>query len=355
MAPRRPRFTGSVYKRGSVYQIQYFVRGQRVRESTKCYSKEEAQKILNTRLLAARAGDLPIKETTFKALADLYIAANKPRWKESTHRWVKIIVEQHLNIFDARNPASILPGELDTFVAKKKEEGLSDCRVNRLLVILKAILRYGIRNKALRELPEFPERFDERPYVRTGHIDGWDFIVLCDEIDEDREPWLLAMVTAAFTFGFRKGELLHMRCNQIDLERHTITLPGGSTKNKMPRRIVLNPKGKLSKLLAKAIKGKDPQAYVFSRDSQGSIPVRDFRVAWDRIVTAAKIKTGSGPDGHLQFHDLRRSAISRMSSAGLSEEERMAIAGHLSVEVHRRYNQISEYTARQIAEKIDIE
>jgi integrase len=191
--------------------------------------------------------------------------------------------------------------------------------VNRLLVILKAILRYGVRNKALRELPAFPAKFDERPFIHTGHIDYWDFFTLCEQIDEEDERWLLPLITAAFVFGFRRSELLYMRVNQIDLERHTITLPAGSTKNKMPRRIVLNPKGKLAKLLAKAVKGKEQHAYVFSRDAQGSIPVRDFRVAWNKIVTAAKMKTGSGPNGGLQFHDLRRSAITRMANAGLSE------------------------------------
>lgn len=166
--------------------------------------------------------------------------------------------------------------------------------------------------------------------------------------------WLLAMVHAAYIFGFRLGELQFMRVNQIDLERHIITLPVGSTKNKMARRIVMNPEGKLSKLPAEAVKGKAPNAYVFSRDG-GSTPIRDFRVKWAKAVTAAKITTGSGPGGKLLFHDLRRSAISRMGQAGLSEVDSIAITGHLSPAVHRRYKLISEWDARQIAGRIDIE
>jgi integrase len=110
--------------------------------------------------------------------------------------------------------------------------------------------------------------------------------------------------------------------------------------------------GRLAKLLKVAIKGKGPDAYVFSRDS-GSTPVCDFRGAFDKAATAAKITTGSGPNGKLHFHDLRRSAITRMHSAGLSEGESMAIAGHLSVDVHRRYRILSEGAARAIAERID--
>jgi integrase len=187
--------------------------------------------------------------------------------------------------------------------------------------------------------------------VHQGRLDSWDFIRLIDQIEE---PWLEALVTAAYIFGFRKSELLYMRVNQIDLDRSTIVLPAGTTKNRMPRKVVLNPKGGLLKLLRAEVKGKQPSAYVFSRDG-GSTPVRDFRVSFDRAATAAKVTTGSGKDGKLHFHDLRRSAITRMDSAGLSESESMAVAGHLSVDVHRRYKQLSENTARQIAARIDVE
>lgn len=345
---RRPRYSGSIYKRGEVYQIQYVVDGVRRRESAQTSSKDDAAKLLNKRLAAAE--EKPVKETSTAALAALYLAAQKARWKPKTYDWAKLICDNHISpAFGQRNPASILPGDLDLFLAKLKDKGLSDCFTNRVLVILKAILKYGVRNKALRELPEFPEKFDERPYVHQGRLDSWDFIQLVDQIEE---PWLEALVTAAYIFGFRKSELLYMRVNQIDFERSTIMLPAGTTKNRMPRKVILNPKGGLLKLLRAETKGKQPSAYVFSRDG-GSTPVRDFRVSFDKAIAAAKITTGSGKDGKLHFHDLRRSAITRMDSAGLSESESMAVAGHLSVDVHRRYKQLSENTARAIAERID--
>jgi integrase len=90
------------------------------------------------------------------------------------------------------------------------------------------------------------------------------------------------------------------------------------------------------------MKGKRSKHYVFSRDG-GSTPVRDFHVAFDKAATAAKITTGSGPSGKLHFHDLRRSAITRMGSAGLSTEESMRVAGHLTRDVYLRYKILSEH------------
>lgn len=352
----RARYSGSIYPRGpaGILQIQYRdANGVMVRESAKTTSRDQAQKLLNKRLAEARAGETKITQTTVSALADLYLNGQRARWKPETYKWTKIICENHIKpVFGPRSPASILPGDLDRFVSQKKEEKLSEPRINRLLVIFKAILRYGIRNKALRELPEFPKPFSEAPYVRSGSIDGADWFVLSNALQLEKTPWLEAMLWAAYTFGFRVGELTYMRVSQIDFVHHMITLPAGSTKNRMPRRIVMAPDGPVEKLLARETKGKRPEQYVFSRDG-GSTPVRDFRHVWNKMVKDAQITTGSGKDGKLLFHDLRRSAITRMREAGLTEEESMAVAGHLSVAVHRRYKQISEWDARQIAAKID--
>jgi integrase len=355
MPTRRPRYSGSLYRRGPVFQIQYFVDGVRFRESAKTTSKDEAAKLLAKRLAEVRAGESSkIKKTTVESIAELYLAGQRARWKPATVKWTSIIVKKHIvPAFGDRNPASLLLGDLDKFIAQKKDEKLSEPRINRFLVILKAILQYAVKNKVLREIPEFPPMFNELPHVRHGHIDeaDWTFISL---MIPDNEPWLRGMMTAAYTFGFRLGELTFMRVKQIDLERHTIILPAGSTKNSMERRVIMNPEGALTKLLADAVKNKPPDAYVFSRDERGSAPVRNFRVSWDRLIAACKIRTGSGKNGALLFHDLRRSAITRMADAGLSEHESMAVAGHLSSAVHRRYKQISDWNARKIAAKIDV-
>jgi integrase len=348
----RPRYSGSLYQRGGVWQMQWFVEGRRCRESAKTGSKDEAAKLLNIRLGEARENARRVKPITVTALADLYLSGQKARWKPQTYKWTKIICDRHIvPAFGPRNPASILPGDLDKFVSQKKDEKLSESRINRLLVIFRAVLRYGVRNKVLREVPEFPKPFNEAIYVRTGHIEDVDFVFNLRPAIEDT-PWLFALVLAAYQFGFRLNELLYMRVNQIDLLRHIITLPAGSTKNRMPRRTVMNPKATLHKLLEGLVKNKRPDQYLFSRDG-GSTPVRDFRHVWGNAV--AGITTGSGKGGKLLFHDLRRSAITRMASAGLSEVESMAVAGHLSPAVHRRYKQISEGTAREIAARIDIE
>ena len=66
--------------------------------------------------------------------------------------------------------------------------------------------------------------------------------------------WLRTILALAYTFGFRRGELLgnskkhyegRMRCSQVDLLNNTITLYSGETKNDDGRTVSLTSAGSL--------------------------------------------------------------------------------------------------------------
>jgi integrase len=63
-------------------------------------------------------------------------------------------------------------------------------------------------------------------------------------------------------------------------------------------------------------------------------PLGDFRKAWAKACTTAQVP------GTL-FHDLRRSAIVNLDRAGVSQTVAMALSGHLTPSVWRRYRIVS--------------
>ena len=73
----------------------------------------------------------------------------------------------------------------------------------------------------------------------------------------------MARLACAYSFGFRKGELLAMRVNQVDLIGHTIRLWRGETKSGEPRTVRMIQKVEL--LLMECITGKRPDDFVFTR------------------------------------------------------------------------------------------
>src|SRR5579863_9780808 len=75
-------------------------------------------------------------------------------------------------------------------------------------------------------------------------------------------------------------------------------------------------------------------------------PLFDFEKAWATACDTA------GISGTL-FHDLRRTAVTNMIEAGLSEKEAMEISGHKTRAVFDRYHIVSERRMKQNAEKLE--
>ena len=82
---------------------------------------------------------------------------------------------------------------------------------------------------------------------------------------------------------------------------------------------------------------------VFQRDGKR---VQSFRKAWASACTRAGV---SG----LLFHDLRRSAVRNMERAGIPRKMAMAISGHKTEEVYRRYAMVSPRDIRDAAAKME--
>lgn len=156
------------------------------------------------------------------------------------------------------------------------------------------------------------------------------------------EPWLRALLALAYAYGFRKSELLGMRCSQVDLLNDTVCLYSGETKNDEGRIVALTDECRL--LVTKLRKGKQTEDYLLTREN--GEPVRDLRGTWETLTEAA------GLPG-LLLHDFRRSAVRNMIRLGIAERVAMRISGHKTRSVFDRYNIVSETDLADAACKIE--
>ena len=144
----------------------------------------------------------------------------------------------------------------------------------------------------------------------------------------------------AYNTGCRKSEILGLRWDQVDLLAGVVRLRQGETKNGEARVIPLVPELIASLTEGCASRGGCP--WVFTRSGER---ILDFRGAWDGACVRA------GKPGAL-FHDLRRTGVRNLVRAGVSTTVAMAISGHKTDSVFRRYNITSEEDLTAAAMKL---
>lgn len=134
-----------------------------------------------------------------------------------------------------------------------------------------------------------------------------------------RSPYHDAYLTIALETGMRRGEILGMRWEHIDLAGQTVHLP--DTKGGEPRDVPLSSRAvEALRSLPRQISGA-----VWPWNDEGAASM------WTRWVRRAGIED-------LHFHDLRHEATSRLIESGrFSITEVAAITGHRNMQTLKRY------------------
>ena len=172
--------------------------------------------------------------------------------------------------------------------------------------------------------------------------------------DEERERLLVAckssesvhlfpIVTLALSTGMRRGEILGLSWENIDLQNRRITLL--RTKNGERRVVPLVCKAyELIKNLYLKLEpeGKD---LVFPSPNNPKQPI-SIRTAWETAIKRGKIE-------NFRFHDLRHSTASYLAMNGASLLEIADILGHKTLQMVKRYSHLSEDHKATVLEKMN--
>ena len=382
-SPRRERGSGGIFKpkyrdrktqkmrSARFFWIQYRVNGRPVRENTNSDKVTVAKQLLQRRIGEVHsgqwAGPTAQKTTVAEIMENLfrdYRINGKQSLKRAGQRWL-----QHIEpVFGKTRTVEVTSDSLDAYIDQRKAEGAKNGTINRELALLRRAfyLAYRARPRKVYEVPTFTmlKESDARP----GFITYEQYDLLCRNC---REPWLRALISTAYSFGFRVNELLHLRVRQVNLLARTITLDPGTTKNRKAREIKMTEE--VYKLIYVSVFGKTADDFVFTHANGTSI--RDFRWSWWRLCVCAGLGTLSCPkcskptaaDSERRcrecsvqlrytgtiFHDLRRSAVRNMVRSGIPRSVAMRISGHETESVFERYNIGSDADLADAARRIE--
>jgi len=327
MARRRQYGTGGLVKRGSIWYLRYYVDGRRDEESSKTGDESEARKLLKIRIGEVAAGKMARRDPAKATVADitrLVIEDYKDKNAASTDD-----VEARCKLHIVPKLGAIAVPELTTrglkaYVKSRKTEKASDATVNREL----SIIRRGLK-LASEQTPPWIGAAPKVPILREDNArDGF--------IDHDQytklRSWLPVHVQTALVIGYhvglRRGAVVRLRLDQVDLKAGVIRIESSQAKNKERHSVPLF--GDLRPYIEMAMASNKKYICEFEQKPLGS-----FRKTW---ITACK---AAGVPG-LLFHDLRRSAVRNMIQAGVPESVAMKISGHKTQSMLHRYNIIAE-------------
>ncbi|TXN07332.1 site-specific integrase [Methylobacterium sp. WL103] len=159
------------------------------------------------------------------------------------------------------------------------------------------------------------------PKGRTRRLEGNEEELLLIAADRGRTPYLRPLIVLAIETGMRRGELLALRWEHVDLDRRVAHLP--MTKNGTSRDVPLSTRAVDSLRTLRTGEG----ATVFSATPN------TVRLAWERLTRRVGMSD-------LHLHDLRHEAVSRLFEKGFNVVEVASISGHRELRMLQRYTHL---------------
>jgi len=156
------------------------------------------------------------------------------------------------------------------------------------------------------------------------------------------------VVAVAYWTGMRKGEILNLTWDRVDLGTRMIRLKAGDVKEDLPKRVPL-PRGLRDQLLQIPGRGSDDHVFQYRGKS-----FHDLRNALIVGCKAAGIPYGRNTKDGFTFHDLRHSAKTNARKAGIDKNVRMVMFGHSdSNDMDLRYDRIDNQDLLAAADQIE--
>jgi len=341
---------GYLYKRGNVWWAKYYANGRPIRESTGSEKETEASRFLKAKEGRVATGQ-PVILRADRIRYEQIAADLRKHYKTSGERGLKEAETRlkHLDrFFRQRRVINITPDLVTDYIEIRQAKGRANATINRELEVLIRMLRLAYEKKLLTYLPVIHKLKEAAP--RKGFFEERQFLSVRRRLRED----LQVAVSIAYQLGWRmQSEVLTLTRAQIDVEKGTLRLEPGSTKNDDGREIYMTPE--LNALVtgqAERVKRLEkqrgqiiPWLFPHLRGRHQGQRIKEFRKTWARACEKA------GCPGMLR-HDFRRTAVRNLIRRGVPQAVAMEITGHRTIAVFKRYNIVSVDDHKDAARKL---
>ncbi len=319
-------------KHGDVtYYIRYQFQGTDIKESVGRKSRGFTRVMVNE-ALKSRLGDIAKgyfslekarKPVPFSMLLKQYEEYARTNWRDYNKQ--KYFLEALGKHFGDTPLSQITSWHIEKWKSDLRKT-LKPNSVNRHMTIIKHMFKKGIEWGLVKTNPTIGiKRFPE-PESKTRYLDEDELerlLLACKE--QKRQPWLLPLVTLGVHTGMRRGELLGLRWDNVNLDRGLITLQ--QSKTLKIKAIPINESAR------EALIWLDKHRYgdhVFMYHWQKPIGKANVQKSIDRVCSKAGIDD-------FTFHGTRHTFGSHLVMAGVDLATVSKLMGHTKINMTMRY------------------
>lgn len=276
-------------------------------------------------------GRLPESELSRHTLGEAIEAYERdrlPSLKASTQGSTSVYLAEWQGRLGVYSVAAITPTLIRDHYREIAQRS-SGPTANRSLSVLSVVFDHA--RKELRWIDSNPcrdvSRSPDSP-VRVRFLTDDERKRLLAACREARDPRLYPLVLLALTTGARRGELLGLKWQDLDLKRGRAVLHDTKTR----RRESLTIHGEALDILKRAAKTPHISGYVFSSiDGKPSFP----RGPWEDAFKTAGVE-------NFRFHDLRHTFANHLLRAGATLAEVKSALRHSTFAAVQRYAHLAE-------------
>ena len=278
-------------------------------------------------------------EIKFSEIVALWKEDKKQYVKRSTFAVYSLLIENHiLPVFGEMG--LVEEQDVQTFVFRKLNEGLSHKTIKDILIVLKMILRFGVKN-LMTEYRQIDIKF---PTERDKHS--------IDILSRSHQKQIMVYIQTHFTFknlgiyiclstGIRIGEICALTWDDLDVEngiihvRKTIQRIYIMEKSRKHTEVILDtPKTKnsireipmtkdLLKMVRPVKKVVNGNFYVLTNEPQPTEP-RTYRNYYKRLILSLGLPS-------MKFHGLRHSFATRCIESKCDYKTVSVLLGHSNI------------------------
>lgn len=351
---RRQRNTGSLRQIApGKWQLRYKSESDVVLAATKTKAAEALQAFVER---VRNGGITDDERMTFDQLADLYLESKARSKAPTSLAWYKRNLQQHIRpvigamrLRDLRaiNVQRLLDGARDTSRTKRKGKSLGATSLRNLLVLVRAVLAWGVKQGMLRENVAKNVELPRGEHIERAGLTPVDAANL---LRAAQGTGLFTIIATAIATGARRSELCALRWSDFDLEAATFTIRRsaanvdkkvliGDTKTKNSRRTDHLPaflievlkehrqaqRGRFEMLFSEleALR-RVREGYVFTMPTGELWDPNELSRRFARLVQRKKLP-------HFRFHDLRHAYATFSFAAGVPLAVVSKSLGHASI------------------------